>query len=117
LPSTVILTLKAAPAFASQGSYRQQGNNGLGNGLDPQPPGDPKINDGPEAFSNDAACWDGGPGSNGTSNGFSKGRRRAPAGTGDRLPRPSGVSPSAPIRHQPARVEPAGWHPAPDVGS
>ena len=45
----VILTLKAAPAFASQGSTRQFGNNGLGNGIDPQPPGDPQINDGPGA--------------------------------------------------------------------
>ena len=26
---------------------RQKGNNGVGNGLDPQPPGDPPINDGP----------------------------------------------------------------------
>lgn len=24
-----------------------KGNNGVGNGLDPQPPGNPKINDGP----------------------------------------------------------------------
>jgi hypothetical protein len=45
----VILTLKAAPAFASQGSSRLRGNNGLGNGLDPQPPGDPQVNDGPGA--------------------------------------------------------------------
>jgi hypothetical protein len=40
-----ILTLKAMPSFASQGSLK--GNNGVGNGEDPQPPGDPKINDGP----------------------------------------------------------------------
>ena len=39
----VILSLKAMPAFASAGS----GNNGVGNGSDPQPPGDPPINDGP----------------------------------------------------------------------
>lgn len=26
---------------------RVHGNNGVGNGLDPQPPGDPPINDGP----------------------------------------------------------------------
>lgn len=38
-----VLTLKAIPAFAKQGSVR--GNNGVGNGLDPQPPGDPKPND------------------------------------------------------------------------
>jgi len=40
-----VLTLKALPAFASQGSAK--GNNGVGNGLDPQPPGNPPINDGP----------------------------------------------------------------------
>jgi hypothetical protein len=39
----VILTLKAMPAFATFGS----GNNGVGNGPDPQPPGNPPINDGP----------------------------------------------------------------------
>jgi hypothetical protein len=40
----VVLTLKALPSFASQGSVK--GNNGVGNGLDPQPPGNPPINDG-----------------------------------------------------------------------
>lgn len=39
-----VLTLKAIPAFAKQGSVH--GNNGVGNGLDPQPPGNPPINDG-----------------------------------------------------------------------
>lgn len=29
------------------GSPPSQGNNGVGNGLDPQPPGNPPINDGP----------------------------------------------------------------------
>jgi hypothetical protein len=38
-----VLTLKAIPAFASYGSPK--GNNGLGNGFDPQPPGEPKEND------------------------------------------------------------------------
>jgi hypothetical protein len=42
----VILTLKAAPAFAKYGSGK--GNNGIGNGVDPQPPGNPPINDGPD---------------------------------------------------------------------
>ncbi|HEU0007384.1 MAG TPA: hypothetical protein VFS12_15480 [Terriglobia bacterium] len=51
-----ILTLKAASSFASSGSGRHEleeknnkrkGNNGVGNGLDPQPPGDPRVNDGP----------------------------------------------------------------------
>jgi hypothetical protein len=41
-----ILTLKAVPSFASQGSG-QKGNNGVGNGIDPQPPGNPPVNDGP----------------------------------------------------------------------
>jgi hypothetical protein len=39
----VVLTLKALPSFAAQGS-----NNGVGQRvLDNQPPGDPPINDGP----------------------------------------------------------------------
>ena len=41
----LILTLKAEPAFAANGS--EKGNNGVGNGQDPQPPGNPPINDGP----------------------------------------------------------------------
>ena len=55
----VILTLKVIPSFASSTSDRaeqarkseekdkEKGNNGVGNGLDPQPSGEPKINDGP----------------------------------------------------------------------
>jgi hypothetical protein len=49
----VILTLKAVPSFASSGSGqepvvdREKGNNGVGNGFDPQPPGNPPVNDGP----------------------------------------------------------------------
>jgi hypothetical protein len=54
-----ILTLQALPSFASTGSGlaeetrekekkdKEKGNNGLGNGIDPQPPGNPKVNDGP----------------------------------------------------------------------
>ena len=48
-----ILTLSAMPSFASSGSDlfekkdKEKGNNGVGNGLDPQPPGNPRINDGP----------------------------------------------------------------------
>ena len=45
-----ILTLKAVPSFAASGSNytpRSKGNNGVGNGLDGQPPGNPPINDGP----------------------------------------------------------------------
>lgn len=56
-----ILTLKVAPAFAQSGSGQQgqgqqgqgqgrqgsNGNNGVGNGVDPQPPGNPPVNDGP----------------------------------------------------------------------
>ncbi len=41
-----VLTLKATPALADHASQQPKGNNGLGNGLDPQPPGDPKVNDG-----------------------------------------------------------------------
>lgn len=44
----LILSLKAEPAFASNGSGGSaHGNNGVGNGLDPQPPGNPPVNDGP----------------------------------------------------------------------
>ena len=44
----LILTLKAEPAFASYGSGTDvRGNNGVGNGVDPQPPGNPPVNDGP----------------------------------------------------------------------
>ena len=44
----VILTLKAVPSFAANGSdLKEKGNNGVGNGEDPQPPGNPKVNDGP----------------------------------------------------------------------
>ena len=39
---TVLLT---SSAFAAVGS--EKGNNGVGNGQDPQPPGNPPINDGP----------------------------------------------------------------------
>ena len=41
----LILSLKAQPAYAAVGS--EKGNNGVGNGEDPQPPGNPPINDGP----------------------------------------------------------------------
>jgi hypothetical protein len=53
-----ILTLKARPAFAQLGSGQgnqgnqgnngvgSQGNNGVGNGVDPQPKGNPPMNDG-----------------------------------------------------------------------
>ena len=49
----LILSLKADPAFASYGSGKPvneehaHGNNGVGNGFDPQPPGNPPVNDGP----------------------------------------------------------------------
>ena len=43
-----ILTLKAIPSFAGSGSGEAlKGNNGVGNGEDPQPPGNPPVNDGP----------------------------------------------------------------------
>ena len=45
----VILTLQAMPSFGAAGSggSKFKGNNGVGNGVDPQPPGNPPINDGP----------------------------------------------------------------------
>lgn len=49
-----IVTLAVAPSFASTGSGQtelrsgnEKGNNGVGNGEDPQPPGNPPVNDGP----------------------------------------------------------------------
>jgi hypothetical protein len=43
----LILSLKAEAAFASYGSGTDvRGNNGVGNGSDPQPPGSPPVNDG-----------------------------------------------------------------------
>jgi hypothetical protein len=48
--SPVVMTLQATPALASNGSVKEEkvkGNNGVGNGEDPQPPGNPPINDGP----------------------------------------------------------------------
>jgi len=44
---TVLLsTSMSSPAIAASGGV-QRGNNGVGNGVDPQPPGNPPINDGP----------------------------------------------------------------------
>lgn len=43
---TILLsTSLSSPALAA--STGGHGNNGVGNGLDPQPPGNPPINDGP----------------------------------------------------------------------
>jgi hypothetical protein len=52
-----IVSLKAVASFASNGSgqtdqeregkFKEKGNNGVGNGIDPQPPGNPRVNDGP----------------------------------------------------------------------
>ena len=39
----LLSTTLTSPAIAKSG----KGNNGVGNGLDPQPPGNPPINDGP----------------------------------------------------------------------
>jgi hypothetical protein len=36
-----------ASLMPEQASSRPRGNNGVGNGEDPQPPGNPPINDGP----------------------------------------------------------------------
>ena len=44
---TVLLsTSLSSPALAASAAG-PKGNNGVGNGLDPQPPGNPPINDGP----------------------------------------------------------------------
>ena len=46
---TVLLsTSLVSPAMASSGGGgRPKGNNGVGNGIDPPPPGNPPLNDGP----------------------------------------------------------------------
>lgn len=45
---TVLLsTSLTSPAIAQSVGGRPKGNNGVGNGIDPQPPGNPPINDGP----------------------------------------------------------------------
>jgi hypothetical protein len=45
---TVLLsTSLASPAIAQSTGGGPRGNNGLGNGPDPQPPGNPPPNDGP----------------------------------------------------------------------
>ncbi|HKH03307.1 MAG TPA: hypothetical protein VKB08_21670 [Bradyrhizobium sp.] len=44
----LLSTSLTSDAIAGSGaSGRIHGNNGPGNGLDPQPPGDPRVNDGP----------------------------------------------------------------------
>jgi hypothetical protein len=48
VPPTMVMLLSTSmnsPAIAQSGGAR--GNNGVGNGIDPQPPGNPPINDGP----------------------------------------------------------------------
>lgn len=45
----LVLTVAVRPSFASSGYQpitRLKGNNGVGNGYDGQPPGNPPINDG-----------------------------------------------------------------------
>ncbi len=45
---TVLLsTGMSSPAIAASGSTTSKGNNGVGNGIDPPPPGNPPLNDGP----------------------------------------------------------------------
>ena len=44
----LLSTTLASPAIAeSGGGHQRRGNNGLGNGFDPAPPGNPPLNDGP----------------------------------------------------------------------
>jgi len=43
--TVLLFTSMDSPAIAQSGAIH--GNNGKGNGLDPQPPGNPPINDGP----------------------------------------------------------------------
>lgn len=41
----ILATFKVTPALATFGSFANHGNNGVGNGCDPQPPGSPPVND------------------------------------------------------------------------
>ena len=69
-----ILTVTVMPVFASYGSnsgYKWHGNNGVGNGVDPQPPGEPPVNDGP-------GTGPGYPGSKDGRRGGNPGARRGP---------------------------------------
>jgi hypothetical protein len=51
--SLLLSTGMSSPAIAASGSVATtggssvKGNNGVGNGVDPQPPGNPPVNDGP----------------------------------------------------------------------
>jgi len=57
---TVLLsTSMSSPAIAASGGM---GNNGVGNGVDPQPPGNPPINDGPGTGPGDPGNQGGTPG-------------------------------------------------------
>jgi hypothetical protein len=40
-------TMNSGAVAASGGLTYNRGNNGVGNGFDPQPPGNPPVNDGP----------------------------------------------------------------------
>src|SRR5687768_7261198 len=49
VPPTMTVLLSTSlnsPAIARSAGSGSKGNNGVGNGLDPQPPGDPPVNDG-----------------------------------------------------------------------
>ena len=45
--TAMLSTSMASPAIAASTGGDPKGNNGVGNGYDPQPPGNPPINDGP----------------------------------------------------------------------
>ena len=45
--SLLLSTGMSSSAIAASGSLTEKGNNGVGNGIDPPPPGNPPLNDGP----------------------------------------------------------------------
>ena len=44
---TLLLSTTMSSSAIAQSARRINGNNGVGNGVDPQPPGNPPVNDGP----------------------------------------------------------------------
>lgn len=73
------LSANNMPMMAATG-FIIHGNNGVGNGLDPQPPGDPPINDGPGTGPGNPGNQGGGNGNGNGGNGNANRRGRGNGG-------------------------------------